>query len=477
MIDEAELKTAARRLKTKIAPGPDGITNEVIKSIVSLNPGTFIKVYNTCLANGDFPKTWKNARLVLIRKGDKPLDTPSSYRPVCLLDCLDKLLEKVLDNRLRSFLDDSEGLHDRQFGFRKGRSTIDALNTLKAAITLNQKVGILTLDIKNAFNSAPWTAISKALQEKDIPGYLRHIIDSYLDDRTVSIDEGTTGTRIDATCGVPQGSVIGPTLWNILYDGLLQTRLPAGVECLAFADDVAIVARTRNSIQIEQLLSTLAQTVSDWLKQIGLALAEQKCEVTKTRTHNDINIMINRHLVNSDKYIKYLGVHIDSKWRFTEHARTVAAKTGKVVQRLSCIMPNISAARPTKRKLLISVAHSILLYGSPIWVEDRNATGWVALHKVQRRICLRVVSAYCTTSKDAIGVIAGIASLDLLAKERKTMHDRKRNPELATPVENILDTWQKRWDNSEKSRWTYALIPKIGSWISRRYGETNFHLT
>jgi len=79
----------------------------VVKSIVARNPEVLIRVFNTCLSSGVFPKTWKNARLVLIRKGDKPLDASSSYRPLCLLDCLGKLLEKVLDNRLREFLDDS----------------------------------------------------------------------------------------------------------------------------------------------------------------------------------------------------------------------------------------------------------------------------------------------------------------------------------------------------------------------------------
>jgi len=84
--------------------------------------------------------------------------------------------------------------------------------------------------------------------------------------------------------------------------------------------------------------------------------------ITKTRIHNDITIMVNGHLVSSKQCVKYLGVLIDSKSRFKEHARSVAAKAGKVVQRLSRIMPNISAARPTKRNLLSNVSHSIQLY-------------------------------------------------------------------------------------------------------------------
>jgi len=320
----------------------------------------------------------------------------------------------------------------------------------------------------------------EALYEKEVPGYIQQMINSYLENRTLSFGEGDEETRIDVTCGVPQGSVIGPTLWNILYDGLLRTRLPVGVEYLAFADDVALVARARDSIDIEQLLTSSAEKVHEWLTRTGLALAEQKCEamlITKTRTHNDINITVNGHQVPSTNCIKYLGLHINQKWNFTEHAKITAAKAGKIVSRLSRIMPNISAAKPTKRKLLSNVAHSVMLYGAPVWAGEMSAEGWKELLKVQRRICLRVASAYCTTSRDAICVISGIPPLNLLAKERKEIHDKKRNREHGVQTGNTLDTWQTEWDSSKKGRWTHVLIPNIGPWISRRHGQINYHLT
>lgn len=479
-MDTGELKAAARSLKSKIAPGPDGITNETVKAIVAKNPDVLCTVFNTCLATGVFPRPWKNARLVLIRKGDKPLDNPSSYRPLCLLDCLGKLFEKVLDNRLRNFLDGSDGYHARQFGFRKGRSTIDALNALRETITPKKKIGIHTLDIKNAFNSAPWSVILQAMQEKEVPDYLQRIVSSYLENPTLRFDTGDNETTMEVTCGVPQGSVIGPTLWNILYDGLLRIPLPTGVDVLAFADDVALVAKANDCIKLQQLLTTAAQKVLNWLTQVGLSLAVHKCEamiITRTRTHNNMIITIDGHQVPNSKSIKYLGLQIDSKWNFSEHAQLVAAKAGRVVQRLARIMPNISAARPTKRKLLSNVAHSILLYGSPIWADDMSATGWSALLKVQRRLCLRVVSAYCTTSMDAISVIAGIVPLDLQARDRKKLHERRRNPGSTAPEEDSLSTWQRRWDSSTKGRWTHTLIPKISLWVTRKHGETDYHLT
>jgi len=480
-IDIAELKLATSRLRNKIAPGTDGIPNEVVKIIVALHPNVLLSIYNTCLAEGVFPRTWKTARLVLLRKGDKPLGEPSSYRPLCLLDCLGKLFEKILDTRLRSHLDDTGGLDDRQFGFRKGRSTTDALNTLRSTIKATKlKIGILTMDIKNAFNSAPWAAIMNALYEKDVPAYLQQLVSSYLQDRRLLVEAGDEGTKqIEVTCGVPQGSVLGPTLWNILYDGLLRTRLPIGVKFLAFADDVALVAEARDIIQLEQLLTISAQRVKDWLTDTGLKLALHKCElmiVTNTRTNNDMRITIDGHEITTCNSLKYLGLQLDSKWSFSNHAKEVAAKAGKVVQNLSRILPNISAAKSRKRTLLSNVVHSILLYGAPIWAQDMSKTGWAALLKTQRRICLRVASAYCTVSGTAVGVISGIVPLDLMAIERKNIFDLRGIPKIQHTEETLL-SWQKRWDNSTKGRWTYSLIQDLRAWTKRKHGTINFHLT
>jgi len=244
-------------------------------------------MYSRCLAEGVFPKQWKRAKLVLLRKGDKPLDDPSSYRPLCLLDCLGKLFEKIIDNRLRTYFDESGCLADQQFGFRKGRSTIDVLNFLKTTVGTNKKkINILMMHIRNAFNSTPWSVIMDAMREKDVPTYIKRITSSYLENRTLIVEAGGV-TQINVTSGVPQGSVLGPILWNIMYDGLLQTHLPTGVSFLASADDVALVATANDSIALEQILSTSEQMVHAWLTKTGLELALHKCEtmiVTSTRT-------------------------------------------------------------------------------------------------------------------------------------------------------------------------------------------------
>jgi len=160
-----ELMRASTRLKNGKAPGPSGTPNIALKTAIAARPGMFLNMYDACLQQGVFPTRWKRQRLVLLPKGKKPPDDPSSYRPLCMLDSEGKILERIVADRLEQYIDPQ--LSEFQFGFRGGRSTIDALelvtNIAKEAISGKRWKGgskkyclIVTLDIRNAFNSARW---------------------------------------------------------------------------------------------------------------------------------------------------------------------------------------------------------------------------------------------------------------------------------------------------------------------------------
>lgn len=486
-IHRDEIKYTTRSLKRNTTLGPDGITNEVLKCYTRYQTDFLLKVYNKCLSEGHFPLSWKTARLVLLRKGDKPLEQSSSYRPLCNLDCPGKLLEKILDNRLRKHLEENNGLDDRQYGFRKGRSTTNAVYTLRTIVTNSgpkKKIGVLSLDVKNAFNSAPWEAIMGALQDKNVPSYLRHIIGSYLDNRTLLVSSGGNTKKVPLSIGVPQGSVIGPTLWNIHYDGLLKISLPTGVSFLAFADDVALVASAKDTVALSNLLSEAAEAVSNWLTNTGLQLATQKSEalvITNTRTHNEMIVYINGEEIAAGKTIKYLGLEIDAKLRFTNHVKGAAIKANKVAQNISRIMLNLSLAKPTKRRLIGGVVQSILLYGAPNWSDRISKKGISEISRVQRKTALRIATAYSTVSTDAALVLADLPPIELLAEERRCNYLAKRaidgHHSNTNARKQVLNTWQTRWDISSKGRWTHRLIQNIEQWFTRKHGEVSFHLT
>lgn len=340
------------------------------------------------------------------------------------------------------------------------------------------KVGMLTFDVKNAFNSASWKEILSAAEAKGISPHILRVMQNYFKDRTLVPSMSGMDSTVPVTSGVPQGSVLGPTLWNIMYDGLFRESLPMGVEFLAYADDVALIAKGKDSCVLERLLSEGAKTVANWMTSMGLELAIHKSEamvITKTRTYNDLRLAIGGIAINMVKKINYLGIIIDQRLSFSAHADHVAAKAGKAAGNLARILPNISATKPRKRRLLAGVVHSILLYGAPVWSGRMSQYGLSELAKCQRRIALRVASAYCTVSGDAAILIADIPPIDLLASERRALSiDRTQD---VNHREALLTQWQSRWETSSKGRWTFMLIPNIRPWVERKFGDTNFHLT
>lgn len=103
------------------------ITPRIAELYYKTNSEEMLYVFNSCLRGGIFPPIWKQAELVLLEKPQKGNETETSYRPICLISVIGKLLEKMINNRLQIELEEKRLIHENQFGFRKGRSTIDAL--------------------------------------------------------------------------------------------------------------------------------------------------------------------------------------------------------------------------------------------------------------------------------------------------------------------------------------------------------------
>ena len=161
-----ELGTAVDLLRQRKAPGLDGITSTMIKRVWKVIPMYVKCMYDKCLNEGNFPRTWKKARVIPLLKGiDKDRKEPGSYRPISLLNGMGKLLERLMTERMLRRMDGK--WNERQFGFRPGRSTEDAWMRLRECVSSAQHkyvLGIL-VDFKGAFNNLCWNAIFGYLRE------------------------------------------------------------------------------------------------------------------------------------------------------------------------------------------------------------------------------------------------------------------------------------------------------------------------
>lgn len=329
-ITEEELLTATAKVGNNRAPGMDGIPNIALKTAIKLAPAVFLGMYNACLKEGIFPDKWKRQRLVLLPKGKKPPDEPSSYRPLCMLDTAGKIFERIIHNRIEKVVDPL--LAEGQFGFRKERSTLDAINTVvkQAQVATAGKrwkrgskkyCAIAALDVKNAFNSAIWKRIMDALRALGVPWYLWRIVASYLCNRWLMYDAEDGPKTYRVTGGVPQGSVLGPLLWIIMYNALLLLQLPKGVTIVAFADDAALIVIAKFLEQITALFGEAIVKIKEWMFSVGLQLAAHKTEVLlviSRKVMETVTLSVGNAEITTQPFIRYLGVIIDARLNFKE---------------------------------------------------------------------------------------------------------------------------------------------------------------
>lgn len=266
--------------------------------------GRMMELLNTCLKEGHFIKEWKTANLILLHKDGKPDDEPSSYRPICLLDELEKLLKRIVANRINEHLATAgPDLHVLQFGFRPGTSTNDAILFVKRfvrrEILEGRVVLAVSLDITNAFNSLPWNHIMSTMREHSIPGYLRRIIANYLSDRWLNYRDrdGTQQVR-SIRRGVPQGSVLGPLLWNIGFNGVLSgVTLPAGCVTVCYADDTLVLAAGSDWDEAKLRMDRALAEVVGKITSLGLMVAPKNRKQSVSGAEENVGLLLTRPLV------------------------------------------------------------------------------------------------------------------------------------------------------------------------------------
>ena len=384
----SEVKNVIMGLKN-VGNSFKSVSTKLLKenSVILSDPISYI--FNNIINSGQYPDMLKIACVTAVFKsGDKT--NPNNYRPISTLSNLNKVFEKLLHIRLYSFFESRGIICKEQYGFRKKKSTSDAVNEFLSkvykAMSDKKYLGAVFLDLSKAFDTVNHDILLKKLEHYGIRGLALNLLKSYLTNRKqyVTVDGNKSQTQ-EMTIGVPQGSVLGPLLFLIYINDL-----PLSIKkmnAILFADDTTLFTSHSDLNTLSKNMSDDLQMVSEWLiaNQLTLNISKTHYIIFSTReVPNNLQITIGQHTLERQKSGKFLGVILDEKLTFKEHISAITVKVSKVVglfYRLKNLFP-----LDVIYKLYYSLVYPHLNYCILAWGSAKQ-TFLNPLVILQKRIC------------------------------------------------------------------------------------------
>lgn len=397
--DEEEVLGIIRALKNDCAVGFDGVSTKVIKeSAVILTP-IITYICNLCMSNGAFPQIFKTSLITPIHKGGNR-DCAENYRPISILPAISKILEKLINKRLTAYLEKYNILAPTQFGFRSGRSTEHAVSELTNYIVdkLDNKTKVIGvfLDLAKAFDTVSVPILVRKLELIGIRGNTLNLFKDYLSGRNQKTKVNDVVSEAeDIGFGVPQGSVLGPSLFLVYVNELCNLKLKQG-KIFSYADDTALIFVGKTWAEVQTYAEQGLHRVTEWLRENLLSLNVDKTKfiafsntrrklpsltITAHSNCNAINCTCTK--LQSVDTIKYLGVTLDRHMTWKPHIDTLC----KRVRKLIFVFKNLREV--ADRDLTISVYNalckSILTYCNTSW-GGACSSHLIALERAQRAV-------------------------------------------------------------------------------------------
>jgi hypothetical protein len=369
--DQDEVIKVISSLKTSSSSGHDDISSTWAKKI---GPGLAIPLthlINMSIEQGTVPSALKIAKVIPVHKKEDKSQY-GNYRPISLLPTFSKIYEKIMHKRLYSYVIKKSIIYESQYGFRQGHSTTQAVSELVENVIKgfdnNETTLAIFLDLSKAFDTIDHGILLKKLKFYGIRGKALEWFTSYLLNRQqyVSID-GHDSNKSSITCGVPQGSVLGPQLF-IIYTNDLPTNL-SFCKSILFADDTNLFKTSKNLDDLFIQANFDLQIITEWFQSNQLSLNTSKTHyilfTLSTKNTSEYHIQLAGEIIERKQYVRFLGLIVDERLSWKYHANYVS---GRLTSALFALRRTKNlASRDNLLTLYYSLFYSHISYGLILW--------------------------------------------------------------------------------------------------------------
>jgi hypothetical protein len=370
-----EVKLGIQNLKNS-SPGPDGISANILKELDAVCVSSVTVLLNKLFGSSNLPKNMKHCLQIAL-----PKTTPGDFRPVTLMNCILKLLEWIILQRITPHI--SPLLPKEQFGFRKKMSSADQASHLimriQSAREKKKCCGVVFLDIKKAFDRIDRALLLDDLFKCGIQGKVLRTLSGLLDNNVYRvIYESFLSSEYSTNYGTPQGSLLSPILWNFYFRNIAAQRTVC--DLFGFADDVAVFCEAYNYQDLFGGLTNDMNSINLWCvnQKIELSLTKTKFvdfspNHRKKRKRSQHEILLHNivtgesSVIEQVSFYRYLGVIIDENLNFKSWMAFIVQE---MQARITLVLRLSRSMKLKRRNIEIfynGYVRGFMKYGSQIW--------------------------------------------------------------------------------------------------------------